>query len=130
MQGALALHPLPYLSQTDFDHLLWSCDLNMVRGEDSLVRALWSGQPCVWHIYPQVDNAHHDKLAAFAHSTAMPQSLQAFHAVWNGVQTGALPIPSAAQWAEWQHWASRTQQGLATQTDLTSQLLGFVAQKS
>jgi uncharacterized repeat protein (TIGR03837 family) len=129
-QGALALHPLPYLSQTDFDHLLWSCHLNMVRGEDSLVRALWAGQPFVWHIYPQEDCAHHDKLAAFAQTTAMPQSLQAFHAVWNGVHTGALPIPNTAQWTEWQQWASRTQQGLAAQTDLTSQLLGFVAQKS
>jgi uncharacterized repeat protein (TIGR03837 family) len=129
-QGALALHPLPYLSQTDFDHLLWSCHLNMVRGEDSLVRALWAGQPLVWHIYPQDDSAHHDKLAAFAQTTAMPQRLQAFHAVWNGVQPGALPMPNAAQWTEWQQWASRTQQGLAAQTDLTSQLLGFVAQKS
>jgi uncharacterized repeat protein (TIGR03837 family) len=129
-QGALALHPLPYLSQTDFDHLLWSCHLNMVRGEDSLVRALWAGQPLVWHIYPQDDCAHHDKLAAFAQTTAMPQSLQAFHTVWNGVQTGTLPMPNAAHWAEWQQWASRAQQGLAAQTDLTSQLLGFVAQKS
>jgi uncharacterized repeat protein (TIGR03837 family) len=129
-QGELAVHHLPYLSQTDFDHLLWSCHLNMVRGEDSLVRALWAGQPLVWHIYPQDDLAHHDKLAAFAQTTTMPQSLQAFHAVWNGVQTCALPMPNAAQWAEWQQWASRTQQGLAAQTDLTSQLLGFVSQKS
>ena len=130
----MALHPLPYLSQTDFDHLLWSCDLNMVRGEDSLVRALWAGKPFVWHIYPQDDQAHHDKLAAFARTTGMPESLQQFHDVWNDVPHGTvkshLPALTPEHWTEWQNWASRTQQGLAAQTDLTSQLLGFVAQKS
>ncbi len=43
---------LPWLSQPDYDHLLWACDLNIVRGEDSLVRALWAGAPFVWQIYP------------------------------------------------------------------------------
>jgi uncharacterized repeat protein (TIGR03837 family)/translation elongation factor P len=38
--GALSISYLPYLTQPDFDHLLWSCDLNFVRGEDSLVRAV------------------------------------------------------------------------------------------
>ena len=128
--GALTLHPLPHLSQTEFDHLLWACQLNMVRGEDSLVRALWAGQPLVWHIYPQHDNAHHDKLAAFAHTTAMPDTLQTFHNVWNGVTSGHLPALSPSLLASWQTWASHTQQGLAAQTDLASQLIGFVAQKS
>lgn len=62
---ALAVSYLPYLSQHDFDHLLWACDLNFVRGEDSLVRALWAGKPLVWQIYPQDDLAHHAKLEAF-----------------------------------------------------------------
>ena len=39
--------------------------LNLVRGEDSLVRALWAGKPMVWQIYPQHDAAHHHKLEAF-----------------------------------------------------------------
>lgn len=62
--GALTLLPLPFLSHEDFDRLLWSCDLNLIRGEDSLVRAIWAGRPWLWHIYPQQDDAHHDKLAA------------------------------------------------------------------
>ncbi|MGD6613514.1 elongation factor P maturation arginine rhamnosyltransferase EarP, partial [Xanthomonas citri pv. citri] len=49
------LEPCP---QTAFDEMLLACDLNAVRGEDSLVRALWAGQPFVWHIYPQDDGAH------------------------------------------------------------------------
>ena len=38
---------LPLLTQTDYDHLLWACDLNFVRGEDSFVRAQWAGRPFV-----------------------------------------------------------------------------------
>jgi uncharacterized repeat protein (TIGR03837 family) len=128
-QGALTLHPLPYLSQTNFDHLLWSCDLNMVRGEDSLVRALWAGKPFVWHIYPQDDNAHHDKLLAFESAVDMPASLRKFHAIWNGLETGPLPALPRAAIDDWHVWAHQTQMRLWAQTDLTAQLLGFVAQK-
>ncbi len=63
--GALRTHALPWLSQIDYDHLLWLCDVNFVRGEDSLVRAIWSGKPYVWQIYPQQDGAHAAKLAAY-----------------------------------------------------------------
>ncbi len=38
---------LPHCPQPGFDEMLWACDLNAVRGEDSLVRALWAGQPFV-----------------------------------------------------------------------------------
>jgi hypothetical protein len=41
---------------------LWACDLNFVRGEDSFVRAQWAERPFVWHIYPQQDDAHLEKL--------------------------------------------------------------------
>ena len=42
---------LPLLTQADYDRLLWSCDLNFVRGEDSFVRAQWAGAPFVWQVY-------------------------------------------------------------------------------
>jgi uncharacterized repeat protein (TIGR03837 family) len=61
----LSISYLPHCTQPAFDDMLWACDLNLVRGEDSLVRALWAGQALVWQIYPQHDNAHHDKLMAF-----------------------------------------------------------------
>ena len=70
--GQLHISQLPYLSQTDFDHLLLAGDFNFVRGEDSLVRALWAGKPFAWHIYPQDDLAHHDKLHAFETALDMP----------------------------------------------------------
>jgi len=127
--GQLHISQLPYLSQTDFDHLLWVCDVNFVRGEDSLVRALWTGQPFVWHIYPQDDNAHHDKLLAFAEAVEMPADLKQFHGVWNDLATGPLSALSRTAIDDWRRWSLQVRQGLQRQTDLTTQLLSFVAQK-
>lgn len=63
--GALEIMPIPFLAQDDYDCLLWRCDINFIRGEDSFVRAQWAGKPFIWHIYPQEDAAHLDKLDAF-----------------------------------------------------------------
>lgn len=63
--GKLAVVPIPFLVQDDYDRLLWRCDINFIRGEDSFVRAQWAGKPFVWHIYPQEDAAHLDKLDSF-----------------------------------------------------------------
>jgi uncharacterized repeat protein (TIGR03837 family) len=120
-QDQLALHPLPYLSQTDFDLLLWSCDLNMVRGEDSLVRALWAAKPFVWHIYPQDDNAHHDKLEAFLDWLQAPTSLREFHHAWNGISK-VIYTPAPAELATWLTITQAARQRLHLQIDLTKQL--------
>ena len=63
--GHLRISRIPFLPQRQYDRLLWSCDFNFVRGEDSLVRALGSGRPFVWQIYRQADDAHLPKLEAF-----------------------------------------------------------------
>ena len=55
----------PFLSHDDFDDLLWSCDLNFVRGEDSWIRAIWAGKPFIWQPYIQQNNIHIIKLKAF-----------------------------------------------------------------
>src|SRR5690606_28313158 len=49
---------IPFVSQADFDRLLWSSDLNIVRGEDSFIRATWAARPFIWHIYEQDEAAH------------------------------------------------------------------------
>jgi uncharacterized repeat protein (TIGR03837 family) len=127
--GGLHISQLPFCSQPEFDHLLWACDFNCVRGEDSLVRALWAGQPLAWHIYPQDDLAHHDKLLAFEDALQMPAELRKFHAVWNGLETGPLPALSRTAIDDWRTWSLQVKHHLQAQTDLTSQLLSFVAQK-
>ena len=103
--AGMAQHPswsaLPYTDQNGFDEMLWACDLNFVRGEDSLVRALWAGQPFVWHIYPQDDNAHHAKLEAFLDWLQAPESLRAVHRAWNSTQDIPFNHPSATSLAQW-----------------------------
>ncbi|SFU35001.1 conserved hypothetical protein, PP_1857 family [Polaromonas sp. YR568] len=133
----LSISYLPLLEQTGFDHLLWASDLNFVRGEDSLVRALWAGKPFVWHIYPQHDDAHLAKLQAFLDMLQAPPSLRAFHAAWNGKTapqtTADNPAASAAALLDdlpaWQAAALAARTRLMAQDDLSTRLLGFVAKK-
>ena len=97
--GALTLRSIALLAQDDYDRLLWACDVNFVRGEDSFVRAQWAARPFVWHIYPQADGAHLRKLDAFLHlylagvDSTWAESVKAFWHAWNGVPN-ARPIAS------------------------------------
>jgi len=126
--GRLRVSFLPLLSQTDFDTLLWSCALNFVRGEDSLVRALWAGRPFVWQIYPQDDGAHRAKLAAFLDALDAPPLVRNWHAQWNGLALwGSATALRLGDAHPWRAWAQATQQRLAQQTDLAGQLTAFVA---
>jgi uncharacterized repeat protein (TIGR03837 family) len=120
--GKLHLHFLPALSQDGYDHLLWACDLNFVRGEDSLVRALWAGKPLVWQLYPQRDGAHGPKLQAFLQAVSMPASLRGFHEAWNADAAQALP---PLDLAAWQAWAGQASQRLQALPDLTGALVDF-----
>ncbi|SEJ29466.1 MULTISPECIES: elongation factor P maturation arginine rhamnosyltransferase EarP [unclassified Variovorax] len=128
VRGALSISYLPHLTQPDFDHLLWSCDLNFVRGEDSWVRALWAGAPFVWQIYPQDDDAHHEKLGAWLDWLGAPPSLRLFHHAWNGFGDGALPaLETQGPWLE---TARDARARLLAQDDLVTQLQKMIGQKS
>jgi uncharacterized repeat protein (TIGR03837 family) len=113
---------LPYTSQDGFDQMLWACDLNLVRGEDSLVRALWAGQAFVWHIYPQDDQAHHAKLEAFLDWLQAPPSLRQFHRAWNGLSGGDLPPLDPDTLTQWRLCALGARQRLLAQDDLLAQI--------
>ncbi len=121
--GALTITELPWLSQQDYDHLLWACELNFVRGEDSMVRALWSGKPFIWNIYPQHDDAHHGKLEAFLDVLQAPPSLRRFHQVWNDAATGTLPETTPEAWRQ---AVLGLRQRLLQQPDLARRLLQFL----
>ena len=56
---------LPFFTYDKYEELLSLCDFNLVRGEDSFVRALLLGKPFLWHIYPQEENIHIQKLNSF-----------------------------------------------------------------
>lgn len=138
--GALRLHFLPHVTQVEFDRLLWASDLNLVRGEDSLVRALWAGRPLLWQLYPQEDGVHADKLAAFLdvaldHTPpALAAPLRAMARLWNGGGDPAdLPRVWSALWpalqVPWRTDAAARQQRWAGQPDLVSSLLTWVARQ-
>lgn len=95
-RGALTVRVLPFVAQPDYDRLLWACDLNFVRGEDSWVRAQWANRPFVWHIYLQDENLHHKKLRAFLDRYAGGlDALKGVSLHWNGAG------PGAAQDGDW-----------------------------
>lgn len=84
-QGNVRTYVLPFLEQDQYDQLLWACDINFVRGEDSFIRAQLAARPFIWHIYPQEDKAHWPKLDAFLHLYAANfPALSAFWYAWNG----------------------------------------------
>ncbi|MBC7647612.1 MAG: elongation factor P maturation arginine rhamnosyltransferase EarP [Vitreoscilla sp.] len=123
VRDQLLISYLPQLSQTDFDRLLWASDINFVRGEDSVVRAIWAGKPFVWQIYPQDDGAHGPKLEAFLDMLGAPTDLRAFHRVWNGLAGEDLPpLPELTSWQQTAKFASKE---LAHQPDLTSGLIEY-----
>ncbi len=115
--------------QAAFDEMLWACDLNAVRGEDSLVRGLWAGKALVWHIYPQDDDAHHAKLQAFLDWLQAPASLRQFHHTWNGLDDLPLQWPDDNTLREWTACVQAARARLLMQDNLVAQLLGFVMEK-
>jgi uncharacterized repeat protein (TIGR03837 family) len=98
-RGQLRVHVLPFVEQARYDELLWACDINFVRGEDSFVRAQWSGKPLIWHIYPQHDGVHMQKLQAFLNKYCAglpPEAALALHNLWEG--WNGEPQDLAAAW--------------------------------
>ena len=130
-RGALTVRVLPFVPQPDYDRLLWACDLNFVRGEDSWVRAQWAGKPFIWHIYPQDENLHHKKLRAFLERYAPDiDSLQRVMLQWNGAL--ATPADWPALWSALQDDRARIvarssdwQARMLENGDLASNLLAF-----
>lgn len=125
-RGALRVRTLSWLAQSEYDRLLWACELNFVRGEDSFVRAQWAGVPFVWHIYPQHDNAHAAKLDAFLDHFGADAPVRALFKAWNQLGPWPAAWPDATAWRD---ACQRWREALQIHTDLTGQLLGFVAEK-
>lgn len=129
--GNLQVRVLPFVEQERYDELLWACDVNFARGEDSCVRAQWAGKPFIWQIYPQHDAVHWDKLQAFLGlynaSLSLPASeaMQGLWQAWNRESGAGQAWPAFITMrgeieSHAQHWA----QQLAG-NNLTLNLLNF-----
>jgi uncharacterized repeat protein (TIGR03837 family) len=136
-RGALTVRVLPFVAQPDYDRLLWACDLNFVRGEDSFVRAQWADKPFIWHIYPQEKNLHHVKLRAFLQRySAGIASLVEVSLAWNAA-SGHDATDRAAWAALWPPFqddlrniaqrAADWRQQMLKNGDLAANLLNFAA---
>lgn len=131
-RGALTVRVLPFIPQADYDKLLWACDINFVRGEDSFVRAQWANKPFIWHIYPQDENLHHVKLNAFLKTAiSTTTSLTALSHAWNGISNPPLDWPEIwqafhADLPEIALLSGNWQQKMHENGDMTSNLLKFV----
>ncbi|MBI1773567.1 MAG: elongation factor P maturation arginine rhamnosyltransferase EarP, partial [Burkholderiales bacterium] len=129
---ALTVRVLPFIPQADYDKLLWACDINFVRGEDSFVRAQWANKPFIWHIYPQDKNLHHVKLNAFLEiATSVTASQTALSHAWNGV--GNPPLDWTDLWQAFQadlpeiaRLSGIWQRKMHENGDMTGNLLKFV----
>lgn len=131
-RGNLRINVLPFVRQEEYDQLLWCCDFNAVRGEDSFLRAQWAGRPMLWHIYPQEDGAHWDKLQAFLNQycrTLAPDAARAVGELWRAWNAGE---DMAGPWRRWlaceddlQRHAEAWSSERGAETDLASNLLRF-----
>ena len=131
-RGMLRAIALPRLTQTNYDRLLWSCDINFVRGEDSFVRAQWAGAPFVWQAYAQRDGAHAAKVDAFLEcfldgAETGDAAVRALFAAWNGLAPPPAALPPRDSWqAHCRQWRDR----LLAQTDLATQLIAFASKSA
>jgi len=143
--GALNARWLPFLSQEDYDRLLWTSDFNFVRGEDSLVRAIWAARPLCWQLYPQPADVKCRKLDAFLAATAEPgaglasgEGASHLQRAWNGcaMAPAAQGRQVAAAWTAvmaglpaLRRRSERLAARLAGQPDLASRLAGFCRER-
>jgi uncharacterized repeat protein (TIGR03837 family) len=131
-RGALTLQLMPFVSQSDYDRVLWCCDFNAVRGEDSFIRAQWAGRPLVWHIYRQEEYAHWEKLEAFLSlyiqglGSAAAAATLSFWRAWNMEQEiGDSWRQMLANWPELAAHAQAWCDERARQADLATALVQF-----
>ncbi len=131
--GQLTIQIIPFLHPDDYDRLLWSCNVNFVRGEDSLARAHWAQQPFVWQLYRQTEDAHLIKLAAFLdrHCHGLSEenagAVKAFWQAWNGdvdvhLDWSAFSKALPALPLHYRQWSAQ----VATVDELSAQLIRFV----
>ena len=138
----LEVFTIPFLAQDRYDQLLWACDVNFVRGEDSFVRAQWAARPFVWNVYPTDDGAHWVKMAAFlarytadlerAHAAAVTALWEAWNRRGDEQSTGKAPPSIADAWAGFvarrellEAHARRWSATLAARRDLAAELVDF-----
>ena len=129
------LERIPFVSQPEYDQLLWMADLNFVRGEDSIVRAVWAGKPLIWQIYPQTEGTHLIKLEAWLKISSLPTDIQDLLRHWNA-DTVSADLPNGftkainpKAYTQWSVNALALSHSLVQDVDFAQALHDFCASK-
>ncbi|MCY1254542.1 hypothetical protein PSJE_09555 [Pseudomonas jessenii] len=132
VRDALTVQVLPFVRQDQYDRLLWCCDFNAVRGEDSFVRAQWAGRPFLWQIYRQEEDIHLDKLEAFLElyvkglSAPAREAISGLWRAWNAGEKMADHWQfTRKHWPELEKHAEAWCLEQALQADLATALVQF-----
>ena len=135
----ITLIKIPFVPQQDFDKLLNLADGAVIRGEDSFVRAQLAGKPFFWHIYPQEENIHLDKLHAFwdkAHQVYPDVVATAHRRLSDELNNGEVLSDSqrlqawqtlTAHQNEWRQSAAKWRNGLFAQKSAVEKLAAFIS---
>ena len=130
--GKLQVCIIPFLAQDNYDQLLWACDINFVRGEDSFVRAQWAERVFIWNIYPQAEHSHRLKLEAYLnlYTERMPPEMSAaVFSLWNAWNGNGQMINAwsifAAQMSALTEYGNNWIRQLLPIGDLASNLVKF-----
>ncbi|NRH29111.1 elongation factor P maturation arginine rhamnosyltransferase EarP [Pseudomonas sp. MS19] len=131
-RGALHINILPFIEQRQYDQLLWCCDFNAVRGEDSFLRAQWAGRPLLWHIYQQEEGAHWEKMQAFLSlycrdlSPLAGAAITSLWQAWSAQESVAEPWQAVLlHWDELSEHAEKWCEQQAEYQDLATTLVQF-----
>ncbi|WP_416190631.1 elongation factor P maturation arginine rhamnosyltransferase EarP [Neisseria sp. CCUG12390] len=137
--ACVRLVKIPFVPQQDFDKLLQLSDGLIVRGEDSFVRAQFAAKPFFWHIYPQDEMVHLEKLYAFWQKTApfYPIHIMTAHQALSDELNGAHELSAeqrlnawqtlAAHRLQWRQSVADWQKFLFSQTSAMEKLAKFVS---
>ncbi len=135
-RGSLELRVLPFLEQDCYDRLLWACDCNFVRGEDSFLRAQWALRPLVWQPYVQSGGTHLLKLEAFLKlycERLQADAAQAVRDLWGAwSQNGRVAEAWPAFWSKRQEISRHAEiwaETLRNNGDLAGNLVKFCSDK-
>ncbi len=127
----------PMVDQDEYDSLLIKSFINLVRGEDSIVRAMLSGNPFLWNIYPQEENAHIDKINAlfdrmneFCSDKESVEILRQLTLSYNGDSDFIHDFDFSLFIEKWKHLSEEWRDHLLSLGSLTDNLLAFIREKN
>ena len=124
------------VNQDEYDSILINSDLNLVRGEDSIVRAMLIGKPFLWNIYPQKDNYHITKIEAlfdlmkiYCTNKQAVEKLRSITLFYNGADINIDQFNICYFCKEWKDLSKEWSNHLISLGSLTDNLIAFLKEK-